>query len=96
MSQHRLQPTHPGDILQEELEERGISLSQLARDLRVPAARVRLVLKAQRPMTSDLALRLERYLGASAQFWMNLQIAYDLATTKQDLGKQIEHEVIPA
>ncbi|MEP7354211.1 MAG: HigA family addiction module antitoxin [Acidobacteriota bacterium] len=96
MTKRHLPPTHPGEILQEELTERGISISQFSRDTRLPISRARLMMKRQRPVTSDVALRLERYLGASAQFWMNLQIAYDLATAKQDFGERIIHEVSPA
>jgi antitoxin HigA-1 len=91
----RLPATHPGEILREELDERGISLNRMARDVRIPLSRVSLIVNGRRAITGDTALRLERYLGASAQFWMNLQSAYDLEIAKEKLGGQIRH-VVPA
>lgn len=91
----RLMPTHPGEILREELEARGISMNRLSRDIRVPLSRISLIVNGKRAMTPDTALRLERYFGAEAQFWMNLQTNYDLEIAKRN-SSRIRHEVIPA
>ncbi|MEQ1887108.1 MAG: HigA family addiction module antitoxin [Bryobacteraceae bacterium] len=91
----RLIATHPGEILREELEERGISLNRLSRDIRVPLSRISMIVNGKRAMTPDTALRLERYFGAEAQFWMNLQTQYDLGIASQSAA-QIKREVIPA
>src|SRR5882672_5321168 len=91
----KLVPTHPGEILREELEERKISMNRLSRDIRVPLSRISLIVNGKRAMTPDTALRLERYFGAEAQFWMNLQTNYDLGIAKRSLSR-IRQEVIPA
>jgi len=91
----KLAPTHPGEILREELEERGISMNRLSRDIRVPLSRISLIVNGKRALTPDTALRLEQYFGAEAQFWMNLQTMYDLEIAKRELAR-IKHEVIPA
>jgi addiction module HigA family antidote len=95
MAKRKLPPTHPGEILREELEERGISLNRLARDTRIPLSRVSLIVNGKRAISPDTALRLEFYFGASAQFWLNLQSAYDLAIASEH-ADQIAGEVIPA
>lgn len=91
-----LSPTHPGEILREELETRQISLNKMSRDTRIPLSRVSKLVHCQRSFTPETALRLERYLGASAQFWLNLQVAYDLAVTRSDEQERIVREVIVA
>ncbi len=96
MSKKRLPPTHPGDTLKEELEERGISLNKLSRDIRIPLSRVSLIANGKRAVTADTALRLARYFGTSAQLWMNLQIAYDLEIAERKIGALIQKEVIQA
>lgn len=94
MSKKRLPPTHPGEILKEELEERGISLNKLSRDIRIPLSRVSLITNGRRSVTADTALRLARYFGTSAQVWMNLQTAYDLEIAERRTGAAIQKEVI--
>lgn len=94
MSKKRLPPTHPGEILKEELEERGISLNKLSRDIRIPLSRVSLITNGRRSVTADTALRLARYFGTSAQVWMNLQTAYDLEIAQRRTGAAIQKEVI--
>ena len=94
MTKKRLPPTHPGEILKEELEERGISLNKLSRDIRIPLSRVSLIANGKRAVTADTALRLARYFGTSAQIWMNLQTAYDLEIAERKAGATIEKEVI--
>src|SRR5690242_6241271 len=94
MTKKRLPPTHPGEILKEELEERGISLNKLSRDIRIPLSRVSLIANGKRAVTADTALRLARYFGTSAQIWMNLQTAYDLEIAERQIGATIQKEVI--
>ena len=82
-------PIHPGEILGDELEETGLSARKLAGALQVPPNRLYQLLAAKRSMTADTALRLGRYFGMSADFWMNLQSAYELDLARQQLGKSI-------
>jgi len=91
----RLPPIHPGDVLQDILDEAGLTGSALALALRVPANRIGAILKRQRGITGDTALRLARYFGTSAQMWMNLQAKYDLAVAEDTRGKQVAAEVLP-
>jgi addiction module HigA family antidote len=91
-----MQPIHPGRILNRELKARGLSASQLALSLRVPSGRITSLLNGKRSITPDTALRLARYFGNSAQFWLNLQTRYDLVTTEAQIGEQIKAEVIEA
>lgn len=88
--------THPGEILRSEfLEPLGMSVNALALALRVPAPRINDIVRGKRAISADTALRLERYFGASAQFWLNLQIAYDLRVATAAAGEQIEREIEP-
>lgn len=93
--ERRLPPIHPGEVLQDMLGEAGLTANSVALALRVPANRIGAILKGQRGITGDTALRLARYFGASAQMWMNLQSKYDLAVAQDALSKQIEREVLP-
>lgn len=88
-----LPPIHPGEMLRDELEERGLSMNQLARELRVPMNRVSAIVNGKRAITADTALRLARFFGTSAQMWMNLQADYDLEVASREVGQQIEREV---
>jgi addiction module HigA family antidote len=83
-------PIHPGEVLGDELEETGVSAKQLADIIRVPPNRVYQLLAGKRSLTADTALRLSRYFDTSADFWMNLQSAYDLDLARQQLGKAIQ------
>ena len=83
-------PIHPGEILADELEEIALSASQLAALIEVPPNRVYQILSGKRNLTADTALRLSRYFGTSADFWMNLQTAYELDLARQQIGKRIE------
>ena len=91
----KLPPIHPGEILQDVLNEAVLTPNALALALRVPANRIGGILKGQRGITGDTALRLARYFGTSAQMWMNLQSKYDLAVAEDALSKRIEREVLP-
>ncbi|MGA7239746.1 MAG: HigA family addiction module antitoxin [Bryobacteraceae bacterium] len=70
---------HPGSMLKDEMEERGISMNALARAIRVPPNRVSAIVNGRRGITADTAFRLGRFFGTSPQMWVNLQTAYDLA-----------------
>jgi addiction module HigA family antidote len=86
-------PVHPGRILKRELVTRGLSANKLALALRVPSGRITSILNGKRAISPDTALRLARYFGNSAQFWMNLQTRYDLLIAERELGKRIKAEV---
>lgn len=86
-------PIHPGRILKEELEARGLSANRLALDLGVPANRITGILNGKRAVSADTALRLARYLGASAQFWVNLQSHYELEVAERERGEEIRRSV---
>jgi addiction module HigA family antidote len=80
---------HPGEHLAEELEALNMSAAELARNLGVPTNRVTQILHGTRSVTGDTALRLAHFFGTSAQFWLNLQILYDLRVAQQKAGKSI-------
>jgi antitoxin HigA-1 len=80
---------HPGEHLAEELNELGMSASELARKLNVPPNRITAILNGQRSITGDTALRLAHFFGTSAQFWLNLQSNYELRLAQQKAGKAI-------
>src|SRR5690242_19654313 len=83
-------PIHPGEILAEELEDSGLSAKKLADVIEVPPNRLYQLLSGRRNVTADTALRLGRYFGMSADFWMNLQSAYELDLARQQVGKAIQ------
>ena len=89
-------PIHPGRILKREMRVREVSANRLALSLRVPSGRITDILNQKRSITPDTALRLAEYFGTSARFWLNLQLAYDLARTEQEDGPRIRAEVTPA
>ena len=84
---------HPGRVLKRELVARELPANKLALALHVPSGRITAILNAKRAITPETALRLGRYFGNSAQFWMNLQTRYDLNETELELGARIESEV---
>jgi addiction module HigA family antidote len=84
MTSQKLPPVHPGEILLEEyLKPLGISQNKLGRDLNVPAQRINDIVRGQRAITVDTALRLARYFHTSPQFWLNLQARYDLEIAQE-------------
>lgn len=92
-----LEPQNPGEVLREDfLEPLGISINQLSRDLLVPPNRISEIVNGKRAITADTALRLERYFGIEAQFWLNLQNEFDLRMMKRKIGADIEKRIIPA
>ncbi len=92
---NNMRPIHPGEHLREEMEELGLSARAFAKALHVPANRITGILNEQRAITADTALRLARYFGTTAEFWLNLQSAYELRRARQEVGKKVEREVIP-
>jgi addiction module HigA family antidote len=90
-----MRPIHPGEIIKEEyLEPLSMSVNALAIALRIPAPRINDVVRQKRGVSIDTALRLARYFNTTAQFWMNLQISYDLKMARNNMTK-IEDEIIP-
>ena len=90
-----MRPVHPGEILGEELEELGLSANALVKALDVPTNRVTAILKGQRGITADTALRLSRYFGTTPQLWQNLQKAFELRLAEIESGTQIKARVQP-
>jgi addiction module HigA family antidote len=89
-------PIHPGEILSEEfLGPMGISQSRLARDINVPTRRINEICLGKRAITPDTALRLARFFGISAEFWMNLQQRFDLERAKDKIEARLKQEVRP-
>jgi addiction module HigA family antidote len=88
--------THPGEILREEfMQPLGLSANRLALELHVPVTRVHEIANQRRAISADTALRLARYFGTTAEFWLNLQKNYELSLTKLQTNKKIEKEVHP-
>ena len=82
-------PVHPGVVLAGELAELGVSATELARQLGVPANRLSQIIAGKRGVTGDTALRLGHWFRTSAQFWLNLQTAYELAVAEKEVGKVV-------
>jgi addiction module HigA family antidote len=88
--------THPGEVLSEEfLGPLGMSANALAMALRVPATRIGAIVKGERSVTADTALRLARFFGTSPEFWMNLQAMHDLTKARLENGKTIKRDIRP-
>ena len=83
-------PIHPGEVLAEELEQLGVSPTELSRQIRVPANRISQIINGKRAITGDTALRLAHWFGTSPQFWMNLQALYDVRVAEQEAGTEIK------
>ena len=91
-----LPPIHPGETIREDvLKPLGMSVNQLAKALAVDAARLNEIIRGRRGITADTALRLARYLGTSAEFWIGLQSLYDLRVIQQERLARIKREVKP-
>jgi addiction module HigA family antidote len=92
--ENKLPPITPGEILFEEfLQPMGISQNQLAKDLNVPPNRISQIIHGKREITADTALRLGKYFGIEPEFWLNLQVRFNMKLAKEKAGKQIEKEV---
>lgn len=94
MAAAKQKPVHPGEILQEEfMIPLDLSQNRLARDLGVPPRRVNEIVLGKRRISADTALRLARYFGTSAEFWLHLQMDHDLESERDALGDRLRHEV---
>jgi antitoxin HigA-1 len=92
----RIPPIHPGEILKEEfIEPLGITPYRLAKDIGAPLTRITAILAGRRSITADTALRLGRYFGMSAEFWLGLQQHYDLDAARTALKRRLDVEVKP-
>lgn len=90
-------PIHPGEFLREDfLVPLGLSANALAIALRVPVTRISEILRERRGITADTALRLAQYFGTTADFWMKMQMSYDLAITSRESKERIGMEIVPA
>jgi len=91
---NRLPPVHPGEVLLEDfMKSLGLSQNRVARDLAVPVLRIGQIVRGQRSISADTALRLARYFGTSAAVWMRLQARYNLETAEAKTVKRINREV---
>ena len=88
--------SHPGRLLKRELAARKLSANRLSLDIGVPSGRITDILNARRSITADTALRLGRYFGNSAQFWLDLQSQFDIAVVEREKGGEIAKRVRPA
>jgi antitoxin HigA-1 len=96
MEQTTAQPPHPGEVLRKEyLEPLGITGNKLALALHVTAPRINEILAGRRGITADTALRLAKCLNTSAEYWLTLQMRYDLAAVQKALGERLEREIRP-
>jgi antitoxin HigA-1 len=81
---------HPGEILQEQMNELGLSANALAARLGVPPNRVSAIVRGTRGITADTALRLGQFFGQTPEFWMNLQRTYDLVLARREIGHELK------
>lgn len=96
MPEEKLKPIHPGEVLLEEfLKPMGLSQNRVALDIGVSARRINEIVLGKRRITADTALRLARFFGTSAQFWLGLQMDYDLDVTTDSMAGRLEREVRP-
>lgn len=96
MKEMKIPPVHPGEVLLEEfLKPMGISQYQLAKGMKVYPRKINEIVHGTRRITADTALRLSRYLGTTAELWLNLQTLYDLETTRDAIEDQVIREITP-
>lgn len=88
-----MSPVHPGRVLKRELAARSLSVNRLAISLRLPSGRITDIVSGKRGISPETALRLGRYFGKSARFWLNLQTAYELALAEREIGARVASEV---
>ncbi len=97
MIRNRMKPIHPGEILEEEflkpLKHTGLTASSLAKAIGVPPNRITAIVKGQRGITGDTAVRLSEFFGNTAKFWMNLQASYDIRIAENGLSKRILRQI---
>lgn len=90
------QRTHPGTVLRAELKVRGLTVNQLALAIRLPTSRITAILRGERAVTVETAVRLGRYLDTGAVFWMILQTRFDISVVEATKGGAIDHDVADA
>ena len=96
MTERQLEAIHPGEILEEEfMRPLGLSANALARRIDVPVTRISEIVRGNRGITADTALRLARLFGTSSELWLGLQTEYDLRVARRDLGSAIEGRIVP-
>jgi addiction module HigA family antidote len=96
MTTKRLEPIHPGEILEEEfMIPLGLSANALAKRLNVPVTRISEIVRGNRGVTADTALRLARLFGTSSELWLGLQAEYDLRLARRDLADEIQERIVP-
>ena len=96
MAKNGMRPVHPGEVLREDFLVPGnLSANALAKALNVPAPRINDIVREQRGVSADTAMRLARYFGGDARSWLNLQAAYDLRVAEIENAKRIEREIVP-
>jgi addiction module HigA family antidote len=95
MRTRKIAPIHPGEHLEEFLQELDLSQYALAKAISVPARRINEIVKGQRAVSADTALRFGRFFGMKAQFWLNLQARYEMETAEARLHKRLDREVKP-
>ena len=94
MPSKKIPPVHPGEILQEEfLKQMNLSQNRLALDIRVPARRINEIVHGKRRITADTALRLGKYFKMSPQFWLGLQMDYDLDIAEDQMADRLDNEI---
>jgi addiction module HigA family antidote len=91
----RLPPVHPGEILKETLEDLGISMNGLSKEIHVPANRISSIIAGQRTITGETALRLARYFDTTPEYWLKMQARYDLETARDQWEDRVKSEVRP-
>jgi addiction module HigA family antidote len=95
MIKDKLNPIHPGEVLLEEfLKPMNISTSQIAQDLKISQDIIEQIIEGKKPISADIALRLARYFNVSPQFWLGLQMDYDLDIAEDQIGEKINKEVL--
>jgi addiction module HigA family antidote len=96
MARKKISNVHPGEILLKDfMEPFNLTQYHIAKDIGVPPRRINEIVHGKRAITADTALRISRYFGTTAQFWLNLQAHYDLENLKDKALRRIEHEVHP-
>jgi len=96
MATKRLEPIHPGEILEEEfMMPLALSANSLAKRIDVPVTRVSEIVRGHRGITADTALRLARFFGTSAELWLGLQAEYDLRMVRREIGESLESSIVP-
>lgn len=94
MTNEKLKPVHPGEILLEEfINPLNLTTEELAKDINLPLNLIQDIILEEKPITTEIALRLSKYFGLSERFWLNLQLKYDLEITKDKLENKINSEV---